>query len=187
MENTGDCRLLRAGGFFARWTARPCGTLHTPRSLELVQQLVQRRPRGESNAQPLERFWPTWSVARTHSDREARGSANARRACGRRGHSENLQDRAAATFAARTTFSRAVARFADDATASSSRLASAALAPRSLPKQAHDLPCTASRLHLRTLSNPSWGTRILSHELVHDLGRGSTRQLIQALPEEWWL
>ena len=32
----------------------------------------------------------------------------------------------------------------------------------SLPKQAHDLLCTASLLQLRTLSNPSWGTRILS-------------------------
>ena len=44
----------------------------------------------------------------------------------------------------------------------------------SLSKQAHDLLCTASLLHLRTLSSPYRGTRILSQELDQDLGRGST-------------
>jgi hypothetical protein len=43
----------------------------------------------------------------------------------------------------------------------------------SLPKQAHDLLCTASLLHLRTLSSPTRGTRILSQDLAQDLGRGS--------------
>lgn len=43
----------------------------------------------------------------------------------------------------------------------------------SLPKQAHDLLCTASLLHQRTLSSPSRGTRILSQDLAQDLGRGS--------------
>ena len=42
----------------------------------------------------------------------------------------------------------------------------------SLPKQAHDLLCTASLLHQRTLSSPTWGTRFLSQELDQDLGRG---------------
>jgi hypothetical protein len=43
----------------------------------------------------------------------------------------------------------------------------------SLPKQAHDLLCTASLLHPRTLSSPTRGTRILSQDLGQDLGRGS--------------
>ena len=43
----------------------------------------------------------------------------------------------------------------------------------SLPKQANNLLCTVSLLHLRTLSNPTWGTRILSQELAQNLGRGS--------------
>ena len=41
----------------------------------------------------------------------------------------------------------------------------------SLPKQAHDLLCTASRLHQRDLSSPNRHTRILSLELDKDLGR----------------
>jgi hypothetical protein len=43
----------------------------------------------------------------------------------------------------------------------------------SLPKQAHDLLCTASLFHPRTLSSPTRGTRILSQDLDQDLGRGS--------------
>jgi hypothetical protein len=42
-----------------------------------------------------------------------------------------------------------------------------------LPKQAHDLLCAASLLHLRTLSSPHPGTRLLSQDLEQDLGRGS--------------
>jgi hypothetical protein len=45
----------------------------------------------------------------------------------------------------------------------------------SLPKQAHDLLCTASLLHQRTLSSPRRDTRILSQDLDQDLGRGSIR------------
>jgi len=41
------------------------------------------------------------------------------------------------------------------------------------PKLAHDLLCTASLLHPRTLSSPHRGTRILSQDLDQDLGRGS--------------
>jgi hypothetical protein len=43
----------------------------------------------------------------------------------------------------------------------------------SLPKQAHDLLCTASLLHQRTGSSPRRGARILSHDLDQDLGMGS--------------
>ena len=43
----------------------------------------------------------------------------------------------------------------------------------SLPKQANNLLCTVSLLHLKTLSNPTWGTRILSQELAQNFGRGS--------------
>ena len=47
----------------------------------------------------------------------------------------------------------------------------------SLPKQAHDLRCTASLLHQRTLSSPRRGTRILPQDLDQDLGRGSVTTL----------
>jgi hypothetical protein len=43
----------------------------------------------------------------------------------------------------------------------------------SLPKQAHDPLCTVSLLHQRTLSNPTRGTRILSHDLDQELRRAS--------------
>lgn len=43
----------------------------------------------------------------------------------------------------------------------------------SLPKQTHDLLCTASLPHPRTLSSPCWGMWILSQDLDQDLGRGS--------------
>ncbi|MEX0669991.1 MAG: hypothetical protein WD060_05995, partial [Pirellulales bacterium] len=43
----------------------------------------------------------------------------------------------------------------------------------SLPKKTNDLLCTVSLLHLRTLSNPTRGKRILSQELAQVLGRGS--------------
>jgi hypothetical protein len=43
----------------------------------------------------------------------------------------------------------------------------------SLPKKAHDLLCTASLFHPRTLSSPTRGTRILSQDPDQDLGRGS--------------
>ena len=49
----------------------------------------------------------------------------------------------------------------------------------SLPTQDHDLPCSASLLHQRTLSSPRRGTKILSHNLDQDLGRGSV-PLVQA-------
>jgi formylglycine-generating enzyme required for sulfatase activity len=35
-----------------------------------------------------------------------------------------------------------------------------------------------SLLHLKTLSNPTWGTRILSQELAQNLGRGSTQSIV---------
>ena len=43
----------------------------------------------------------------------------------------------------------------------------------SLPKQAHDLLCTASRLHQRDLSSPNRHPRILSLELDKDFGEES--------------
>ena len=52
----------------------------------------------------------------------------------------------------------------------------------SLPKQAHDLLGTASLLHLRTLSSPNRGTRMLSQDLGQDLGRGSHPEDARCLP-----
>ena len=43
----------------------------------------------------------------------------------------------------------------------------------SLPTQAHDLLCTASLHHSRTLFSPCRGMKILSQDLDQDLGRVS--------------
>ena len=79
---------------------------------QTVEQVCPSRMRGMPTVETLgvstgrpngQRPWKSLSTGSEgvmFQRTEATGSANARRACGRRGHSENLQDRAAATFSA---------------------------------------------------------------------------------------